>query len=45
MAMFAPETTKKITMADQYFCFVEALQYIYVRNFEKHQLIKSISLT
>ena len=31
-------------MSDQYFCFVEALCYIFVRNFEKQCIIQRISL-
>ena len=32
-------------MADQYFCFVEALPYIFVRNFEHRAIIHRISLS
>ena len=31
-------------MSDQYFCFVEALCYIFVRNFEKQCIVQRISL-
>jgi len=40
IAQFAPGT--KIN--DQYFCIVEALQYIYVRNFKTSVTLKQISL-
>jgi len=45
VARFAPENMmKKITMSDQYFCYVDALQYIFVRNYEKGSIIQRISL-
>jgi len=44
-AKFAPENImKKISMADQYFCFVEALPYIFIRNFEHGAIIHRINL-
>jgi len=45
-AKFAPDNImKKISMADQYFCFVEALPYIFIRNFEHGAIIHRISLS
>lgn len=45
-AKFAPDDIrKKISMADQYFCFVEALPYIFIRNFEHRAIIHRISLS
>lgn len=45
-ARFAPDDIKrKISMADQYFCFVEALPYIFIRNFEHGAIIHRISLS
>ena len=32
-------------MPDQYFCLVEALPYIFIRNFERHTIIHRINLS
>jgi len=31
-------------MSDQYFCLVDALQYIFIRNFKRSEIIKRIPL-
>lgn len=32
-------------MTDQYFCYVDALQYIFIRNYVRSEIIKRISLS
>lgn len=39
-ARFAPGSA----MSDQYFCFVDALQFIFIRNYQRSEIIKQISL-
>ena len=39
--MFAPGNT----MTDQYFAFVDALQYVFIRNYQRGEIIKRISLS
>ena len=38
---FAPGSS----LSDQYFAFVDALQFIYIRNYQRSQIIKRVSLS
>mmetsp|Transcript_11861 Transcript_11861/g.18298 ORF Transcript_11861/g.18298 Transcript_11861/m.18298 type:complete len:215 (-) Transcript_11861:45-689(-) len=39
-AKFAPGPS----LSDQYFCYVDSLQYIFIRNYQRSEIIKRISL-
>jgi hypothetical protein len=41
IGQFAPGST----LSDQYFAYVDALQYIFIRNYKRSEIIKRISLT